>query len=335
MKNQYVGDYKDYLKYGILRCLAKCGFRPHVCWMLTDNDDSGNGGDLRHLRNPSRWRSLDPVLYDHLNAIVLLEQFRDVARIRERNVIPSATFFEAILTDDDSERKKYFERFQTTLPACDLVFFDPDTGIERPSKARKDQPESEKYVYWDELRECYISAHSLLIFQYFYMPPRVGDLESRGNEIIDRLAVPGSIIALRTSAQVVFFLVPSPERFEAMSEFSAEIATHWHPHITYHLVGSAADRAGPTGDLTKRALHQSSVRGSAKPRGKTTTIGYVNRNNQEVICATGLPGTDHGQYIYVLRCRDCGHEYGANGSDIFQRKCPKCQGGKPGLPYDA
>jgi hypothetical protein len=59
----------------------------------------------------------------------------------------------------------------------------------------------------------------------------------------------------------------------------------------------------------------------------TTEPGYRNRNGQVVIRPTHLAGTDHYQYVYVLRCGECGHEYGANGSDIFQRKCPNCQGG--------
>jgi hypothetical protein len=63
----------------------------------------------------------------------------------------------------------------------------------------------------------------------------------------------------------------------------------------------------------------------------TTAPGYVNRKQQEVLRNTGLPGSDHCQVIYVLRCGACGHEYGANGSDIFERKCPQCQGGAPGL----
>ncbi|HEY2392991.1 MAG TPA: hypothetical protein VGK22_17570 [Candidatus Angelobacter sp.] len=65
----------------------------------------------------------------------------------------------------------------------------------------------------------------------------------------------------------------------------------------------------------------------------TTKTGYVNRNGQVVIRNTGLPGTDHGQKIYQLACSICGHVYGANGTDIFERKCPDCQGGKPGLEY--
>jgi len=65
----------------------------------------------------------------------------------------------------------------------------------------------------------------------------------------------------------------------------------------------------------------------------TTAPGYKNRNDQVVERATRLPGNDYVQYIYVLRCGKCEHKYGVNGSDIFQRKCPKCGGGRPGLEY--
>lgn len=68
---------------------------------------------------------------------------------------------------------------------------------------------------------------------------------------------------------------------------------------------------------------------------KTTQIGYVNRNNQKNIGTRGVKGTDHGQSSYKLECLEnsCGHEYGANGTDIFQRKCPRCQGGNEGIEY--
>lgn len=67
----------------------------------------------------------------------------------------------------------------------------------------------------------------------------------------------------------------------------------------------------------------------------TTTIGYVNSNNQKVHGTRGIGGTDHGAFSYKLECLepDCGCEYGANGSDIFQRKCPRCQGGSKGIEY--
>jgi hypothetical protein len=66
---------------------------------------------------------------------------------------------------------------------------------------------------------------------------------------------------------------------------------------------------------------------------RTTTPGFVNRNGQVVVRATGLSGNDHGQSIYVLRCPTCEKEYGVNGSDIFQRRCPYHQNGASGLEY--
>ena len=63
----------------------------------------------------------------------------------------------------------------------------------------------------------------------------------------------------------------------------------------------------------------------------TTTVGYENKNRQVVLRRTDIPGNDHLQLVYELECRDCGNRYGANGSDIWLRKCPRCQGGRPGL----
>jgi hypothetical protein len=67
----------------------------------------------------------------------------------------------------------------------------------------------------------------------------------------------------------------------------------------------------------------------------TTAIGFVNKHGQIVVRNTGQPGTDHSQYIYQLACTKCGRNYGANGSDIHERKCPECQGGAPGLGFRA
>jgi hypothetical protein len=67
--------------------------------------------------------------------------------------------------------------------------------------------------------------------------------------------------------------------------------------------------------------------------GVTTQIRCVNRNQQQVIRPTGNPDTDHGQYVYVLCCRACGHKYGAIGSDIFQRRCPAYARGAPRLAF--
>jgi hypothetical protein len=68
---------------------------------------------------------------------------------------------------------------------------------------------------------------------------------------------------------------------------------------------------------------------------ETTQMGFVNRNNQRCGGHRGVGGTDYGQLAYRMECLEpgCDFIYGANGTDVFQRKCPRCQGGADGLPF--
>lgn len=43
-------------------------------------------------------------------------------------------------------------------------------------------------------------------------------------------------------------------------------------------------------------------------------------------------GSDFGATVYQLGCNICGETYGANGGDIFERKCPNA-GGRAGLLF--
>ena len=65
----------------------------------------------------------------------------------------------------------------------------------------------------------------------------------------------------------------------------------------------------------------------------------LNTNKQRLIRKTTRPGNGHNAKVWVVVCQEdsqehdgiCGHEYGVNGHDFFERKCPVCQGGKQGL----
>ncbi len=67
--------------------------------------------------------------------------------------------------------------------------------------------------------------------------------------------------------------------------------------------------------------------------GRSVKIGYVNPNGQLCCGHLGVGGTDYLQFAYKVGCTRCGVVYGANGSDMHERKCPECQGGKEGIPY--
>jgi len=65
----------------------------------------------------------------------------------------------------------------------------------------------------------------------------------------------------------------------------------------------------------------------------TTTIGFINENNQENMGTRGKSGTARGRLAYKLKCRLCGFEYGSDGTNIAYKKCPSCQNGEEGIEY--
>ena len=113
-------------------------------------------------------------------------------------------------------------------------------------------------------------------------------------------------------------------------------ATKYHLYFVYSdelvvIVGLWGATRGATPRFAERAA---SIQHLISTIGASTEPGYVNRNDQLVIRRTDLAGNDHLQRVYELRCRRCSHRYGANGSDIFQRRCPSCQDGAPGLALE-
>jgi thermostable 8-oxoguanine DNA glycosylase len=99
-------------------------------------------------------------------------------------------------------------------------------------------------------------------------------------------------------------------------------------------VQASCESAGVLPALFDAAVFDKMERTKPMKPTPTTCTGYVNRNGQVVIRNTGTPGTDNNQYVYHLACSNCGHAYGANGSDIHLRLCPKCQSGAAGLKYE-
>ena len=66
-----------------------------------------------------------------------------------------------------------------------------------------------------------------------------------------------------------------------------------------------------------------------------TNPGCKNQNCQINLGRTSPPrrGSGHLQNVYVMHCPCCELNYGANGADIWLRKCPFHQEGKPGEPF--
>jgi hypothetical protein len=225
MKDQYFGDVNDFRKYGLLRRL--CGpakLKLGVCWMLTMSDGTGDGEFRKYLREAKKYRRCDPELFDWLDAEVKELDDRRVERIENSGLLANAEFFSQELPEDFDKRKTYFDACADKFRGCDIVFFDPDNGIEVKSIA-KGKPCSEKYVYWDELRAAFKHGASVLAYQHFRREPRDKFIDDAAQ------AMGGNLKALRVfsfrTPHVVFLLAAQPRHVNGFREAVQGIEMSW------------------------------------------------------------------------------------------------------------
>src|SRR6202035_5563750 len=65
----------------------------------------------------------------------------------------------------DRQRTAWLRKAQTVTANCDLIFFDPDNGLETASVVRH-SPKGGKYVFWDELISFWNRGQSLVIYHH-------------------------------------------------------------------------------------------------------------------------------------------------------------------------
>jgi predicted RNase H-like HicB family nuclease len=224
VKDQYFGDAKDYLKYGLLRCFVEAGFDLGVCWMRTPPAGS-HGNDVSYLSKPTHWRHHDPVLFDFLSTSIT--HTRGVDLIASSGLLPGAVFFDAYLGDGLSARADFFSRATVVFRNANLVFFDPDNGIERGTKpGRRD---SSRYLYWREVEEVWGRGSSLVIFQIYPREKRTRYIQ----EVLSRLAkhTPGSHVFGVQTAKVLFAIAVKSMHLQMAALAKERLNAQWQTRM--------------------------------------------------------------------------------------------------------
>lgn len=228
MKNQYFGDVNDFRKYGLLRALAGAGLSIGVCWLLTGDDAGGNGELRRYLAKPSRWRNYDADLYDRLQRLQQPDVPRSVTCADKWGLVPGATYFDELLTDNVNQRNDYFRVALAALRGCDVLFFDPDNGIEVQSTGRGKRG-SAKYIYWSELHEAYGNGHSLLVYQHFPRIERTRFVPFLAERLREELGAPR--VEGFATPYVAFFLVHQVGHSAALEKAVQTVQSKWSRQI--------------------------------------------------------------------------------------------------------
>ena len=224
MKNQYFGDINDYRKYGLLRCFLDTGMRIGVCWMLTPPDGRPDGNKIMYLSRPDEWRRRDPQLFDVLQTAAARKQ-RHVSGLERSGLLPAAKFYSEPLCDDTHRRVAYFNTALKALEDTDLLFFDPDTGLE-VSSVPYGQSGSSRYLYWREVEEAGRRGGSLVVFQHWKRENRVS-MAARLSADFARHMPPGTVVIPIFTDFVLFLCACAPKHAERFEETLGLVALRW------------------------------------------------------------------------------------------------------------
>jgi len=232
MKNQYFGDINDYRKYGLLRVLQASDNKSRilVAWMLTPDDGGPDGCMRSYLKNPGTWVNYDHELFDGLNRLLGSAPQPAVSLLECSQLLPRALYHSELVPDDRQGREAWRASLLQVASGVDLVFLDPDNGIEVPSKpiGRKG---SSKYVAWAEIEGLWNSnsGSSILIYQHFRREPRGQFAKRIASELQKRT---GAVYteAIRTS-HVLFLLVAQEWHERWLREAMSLLMKRWNGQI--------------------------------------------------------------------------------------------------------
>jgi len=229
MKNQYFGDINDYRKYGLLRALQSDGEGSLlVAWMLTPDDGSRDGGFRSYLEDSAKWEKYDPDLFAGLAGLLCTARQPSVSLIEGTNLLPRASYYSAVVPDGRGQREAWRADLLRAASRVDLVFFDPDNGIEVPSRpvGRKG---SSKYVTWDEIEGLWGEGCSVLIYQHFRRESRQAFAERIVRELRSHTGA-RFVEAFRTP-HVLFLLAAQDRHVPWFEDALPRISERWSGQI--------------------------------------------------------------------------------------------------------
>jgi hypothetical protein len=247
MQDRYVGDVGDFVKFGILRALAGDHSVGVAWWLHPDEMHNGDGRHVTYLQR-ANWRDLDQPLFDALNDIVQRDA-RNVAALETARLLTNATYArEQIPTAGPAAarrlaRSAWIERTHDHLAGTDLVFVDPDNGLET-SRFSPAARRAAKCVALAELRALAQPGRTLLV--YHHQTRRPGGHEAELRHWGQRLSAAGfrqvDAIRARPYSPRAFFLIDAPQ---VMRDRAADLCLRWHELLSWrpNLQGANATSA--------------------------------------------------------------------------------------------
>jgi hypothetical protein len=132
--------------------------------MLIEADGKSDGSRRTYLNDREKFRPVDPEVFDLL-ADIDLEGGHSVSAIEASGILRGARCISEIVPDDAKLRYEYFWRTEEVASGGQVVFLDPDNGLEIASK-KLGHKNSSKFLYIDEFAQLARAGRSVIVYQH-------------------------------------------------------------------------------------------------------------------------------------------------------------------------
>lgn len=156
MQNKYIGDIGDFSKYLLLQYLCvNQELSLGINWFFNEFDNN----DYSKIKIPDDYSNIDKLLFDNL------KDCKSVEDIKKSAIFPESTLYYSEQIKIEIKRLNWFRDSLDKLKNQDVLFFDPDNGLE-VSSCGKLSKGAVKYVFFDEIIEAFSKEKTIVIYQH-------------------------------------------------------------------------------------------------------------------------------------------------------------------------
>ena len=250
MKNQYFGDVGDFGKYGLLKAIKDNNLKIGVNWYLTKDDEKTDGKHINYLNKPE-FRICDSVLCSFLHNSIF-ENRRSVKEIYSYKEFENYIFYDEVIDlehinalsergrlERQRLRNEWFLSSTKKLKEADIVFCDPDNGLETRSLSKFGK-DSVKYTFVEEIKQLLEHGKSVIVYNHRDRSPE-NEYGKRFKEIHKSIGIENELRILRFNRYSVrdylFFIQPNHKDLlnSKLDEFLND--KNWKEHFKEYKLG--------------------------------------------------------------------------------------------------
>jgi len=209
---------------------------------VPDETHNADGCHICYLqKNPAndrRFRACDEKVYDALAKMVFQDNDRSITALERADLLPGAAYCREDVCYGrrriSCPRDGWFKIALEKTAGCELVFVDPDNGIEC-NHLLPTQAKSRKYVFRCEIRKLIERGQSVVVYhQTGFNLPTPEQVRRHLRILAETSALPNRPfgVLFRRGAIRAFLIIPAQQQYQVLLGRTEALLRKWGDHFS-------------------------------------------------------------------------------------------------------